>query len=259
MNLSNRLQAIADLVTKSSAVADIGTDHGYIPIYLIKNNIAEKVIAADISDGSLNKARELVSKYDLKDCIECRLGNGLDVLSPGEADTIIIAGMGGKLISQILKDQIQIAKSAESLILQPMNGQGELRKWLILNGFEIIDEDLVKEGNKFYEIIKAEPEKNTVLKDDVVNNRKVPIKKDLSGKKDDFEGKIDDSFGNNFDIGLRLIEKRHPLLGEFILKKMQEIEKIMKKLNNGESSMIEQRYSELKSKLEHYKELYKWI
>lgn len=152
--ITPRLKCIIDHV-KKARIADIGTDHAYIPIYLIENNIARHVIASDVRQGPVDIAKSNIEKHNLSDKIEVRLGSGLSVLKSDEADEIIIAGMGGQLITDILKDSIEIAKTC-SLVLQPMNDQYKLRKFLIENGFKIIAEDISVEGFKVYNIINAE-------------------------------------------------------------------------------------------------------
>lgn len=150
--ITPRLQCIIDHTT-GKIVADIGTDHAYIPIKLIEDNIAEKVIASDIKEGPVKIAKQNIIKNNLKEKIEVRLGDGLSVLGQNEADTIIIAGMGGEMIEKILRDDEDIAKSANMLILQPMNSQYELRKFLINNGYIIVNEDIAVENFKVYNIL----------------------------------------------------------------------------------------------------------
>ena len=149
--ITPRLQCIIDH-TYGKTVADIGTDHAYIPIKLIEENIAERVIASDIKEGPVKIAEQNIIKNGLNDKIEVRLGSGLSVLNKNEADTVIIAGMGGEMIEKILRDDEDKAKSA-LLILQPMNSQYELRKYLINNGYSIIDEDIAVEEFKVYNIM----------------------------------------------------------------------------------------------------------
>lgn len=148
--ISKRLNMILQNVTKIK-VADIGTDHAYIPIELAKGGA--KVIATDISHGPLQNAEKNVKKYNLD--ISLRLGGGLEPLTIGEADEIIIAGMGGEMIEKIISNDIEKAKSAR-LLLQPMNSQAELRSFLIKNGFTILKEDLAQEGHKIYNLILCE-------------------------------------------------------------------------------------------------------
>ena len=156
IRLTNRLYTIAKQVQEGASVADIGTDHGYVPVYLIQNHIAKKIIATDIHQGPLKIAQNTIAEYGLQSYIELRLGNGLEVISPGEVDTVIVAGMGGLLIRNILSQHIETARTIHRFILQPMNAQAELREWLLKNAFKIIHEELAMEGQRIYEIIVAE-------------------------------------------------------------------------------------------------------
>ena len=149
--LTPRLECILKYVNAKTA-ADIGTDHAYIPIELIKRGLAKKVIAADVRQGPIDIANANIEKNGLCSKIETRLGSGLSVLKKGEADTIIIAGMGGELIYDILSADIETAK-ASVLILQPMNSQYELRKWLHDNDFSIVSEDIECEEHRVYNLI----------------------------------------------------------------------------------------------------------
>ncbi len=155
--LTERLLKVKNLVEKSNIVLDVGTDHGYVPISLITEKRAVKVIAADINEGPLKNADKNIRLAGLSDFIELRLGSGLAPLQKGEADTVIIAGMGGILIADILKESYEKAIAVNKLILQPMYSQEVLRKYLAENGFEIIKEYLVRENEKIYNIIEAKP------------------------------------------------------------------------------------------------------
>ena len=130
MELSDRLQAVANMVTPGNKVADVGCDHAYISIYLVKNKISDKVIAMDVNQGPLNIARTNISKEGFSDKIETRLSNGLLKLSPNEADSIIIAGMGGGLTCKILQEGIDKLDGVKELILQPQSELDLVRKLL---------------------------------------------------------------------------------------------------------------------------------
>ena len=151
--LTERLNCVINYVN-SDIVADIGTDHGYVATELIRRKFAKKVIAADVRQGPLNAAIENIKKYGMENAVEARLGSGLSVIEPYEADTAVIAGMGGELIIDIISSDIQTARSMK-LILQPMNAQYELRQYLIKNGFIIEKEDIACEGERVYNIIIA--------------------------------------------------------------------------------------------------------
>ncbi len=156
--ITPRLQAIMNLV-ETKTIADIGTDHAYIPIKLAQQEKIIKAVACDKNSGPIEIARQNVLKYNLNDIIELRQGDGLEPIEEGETETVIIAGMGGNLIADIIKDNIEKAK-ASVLILQPMNAQYELRKFLINNGFKIEKEELAKEGFKVYNIMIVKPGKD---------------------------------------------------------------------------------------------------
>lgn len=158
IKLTDRLQMLADQIEQNETMADIGTDHGFLPIYLWENKISPKVIMADISPGSLDKAKMNGKMLYPEQLFDLRLGNGIQILDNGEVDAVVIAGMGGKLMAQILGEDLQKTKSFKKLILQPRNGQGKLRHWLVTNGFSIIRESLVQEGKYICEIITAIPE-----------------------------------------------------------------------------------------------------
>ncbi len=149
--LSERLQCILKY-SGGQTVADIGTDHAYVPIELIKTGKAQRAIASDVNKGPLDIAGCNIRDEGLDGKIETRLGGGLSVLEKGEADQIIIAGMGGELIQSIIEADKEVALAAE-LILQPMNEQYELRRYLMSSGFEIIKEDIAVEGFKVYNLM----------------------------------------------------------------------------------------------------------
>ncbi len=151
--LTPRLECIVSHV-RGRVVGDIGCDHAYVPIQLVESGRAERVIASDLNRGPLEAARRNIEKHGFSDRIETRLGGGLSVLAPNEADVIIIAGMGGELIEEMLRADEETAKKSH-LILQPMNSQYELRKFLILNGYKIAAEDMALEGFKVYNVIEA--------------------------------------------------------------------------------------------------------
>ena len=153
--LTPRLQKIYDILSPCEAVCDIGTDHAYIPVCLTLNKKCKKAIASDIKKGPVERARQTVSLYGAENMVDIRLGAGLETVSEKETDAIIIAGMGGLLIAQILEDSENIAKSAKELILQPMTAISELREFLNKNGYTIKEEHIVREEEKLYIIMKV--------------------------------------------------------------------------------------------------------
>ncbi len=159
--LSPRLSKIFSLVPENRCTADIGTDHAYIPIALIESGKAETAIASDIKTGPIKRADANIKAHGLSDKIETRLGPGLETLKANDADVIIIAGMGGILISNILESSRNVVNSAKLLIFQPMTATLELREYLSENNFTVCGEYLVSEENKLYNIITAIPSGKT--------------------------------------------------------------------------------------------------
>ena len=158
VKLSRRLMRLADEVKTGDRVADIGTDHGLLPIFLYENKRASQVILCDINEGPLEKARQNINARGAGGITDIRLGDGLEPLKPAEADTVIIAGMGGQLMIDILSKDIEKAKTYARLVLQPRNAPEKLRRWLIFCGFSIINESLVREGKYICEVITAVPD-----------------------------------------------------------------------------------------------------
>lgn len=155
MQLDSRLSAVAKLVRQGRAFADIGTDHAYLPVYLMENNIISKAIASDLRKGPLENARSAVSGHGFESQIELRLSDGLDNITAGEAEDIAVAGMGGLLIAGFIERTEWLKNSDIHLILQPMTHAEELRKALYDNGFAIDREVVAKDSDKLYIIISA--------------------------------------------------------------------------------------------------------
>ncbi len=155
MNLSPRLNAVAELIRNGSRIADIGTDHAYLPAYLLMSGRVVSAIAADIGQGPLDNARDTLLRYGLYDKIDLRLSDGLNAISPSEVDDICICGMGGELISQIIDNADWLKNSQKRLILQPMSAVDDLRIYLSDNGFCIEEETLVRDAKRIYCIILA--------------------------------------------------------------------------------------------------------
>lgn len=155
MQLSNRLLAAAGMVTKGNIVADIGCDHAYTSIYLCQTGIAPSVIAMDVNKGPLAGAKAHVEEAGLSSRIDIRLSDGLQKLVPGEADTVLLCGMGGLLMIKILSDYPEATASLKELILQPQSEVGEVRHFLHKQGYEITKEHMLKEDGKFYVMMRA--------------------------------------------------------------------------------------------------------
>jgi tRNA (adenine22-N1)-methyltransferase len=186
MELAKRLAAIAAYVPAGCAAADIGTDHAYLPIFLVKAGICQRIIATELRSGPFRSALQKVAEYKLDHVIDLRLGDGLKVIEPAEVDVIVLAGIGGSTIREILAASPGVISTVKMLILQPMADAGELRIWLVSNGWKINDEQLLEENGKIYVIITAVPGLEEV-KDPVL-----------------------------LEMGPRLAEKKDPLFGKYL-------------------------------------------
>ncbi len=155
MELSKRLTMIADLVSSCDCMADIGTDHGFIPIKLVRSGRCKRALAMDVGIGPLERAKEHIRMNGLEDKIECRLSDGYDKLEAGEADSTVIAGMGGELMVRILTAGLQRGVLTEELILSPHSEWHKVREFLRLYGYKTEKEAMVWEDRKYYVAIKA--------------------------------------------------------------------------------------------------------
>ena len=155
MQLSIRMQAVADMVTPGGRIADIGTDHGYVPIYLVEQNKTDHAIAMDVRKGPLARAGENIVRFGCSDRIETRLSDGLAMLKPGEADTVIIAGMGGLLTIRILEAGLKVLQSVSECILQPQSDLDKVRQFLHQHGFQIVQEKMLIDEGKYYVVMRV--------------------------------------------------------------------------------------------------------
>lgn len=182
MQLSKRLRAVAGLVPPMKRVADIGCDHGYMSIFLLREGIAERVIAMDVNAGPLGRAWENIEKYGYADRIETRLSDGADALFPGEAEVLLLSGMGGKLTLSILKRAIE-RLGALTFVLQPQSEIALVRRTLFAWGYETADEDFVTEDGKCYPMMRMEPgrdlrKRGVILTSEVIPESESPYTKE---------------------------------------------------------------------------------
>lgn len=153
--LSKRMQMVAGMVSKGNVTADIGCDHGFVSIYLIEQGICPHVIAMDVNEGPLLRAKEHIVQRGLESYIDVRLSDGIDKLQDKEAESIIIAGMGGKLVMKILSTHMDKVRNLKEVILQPQSDVHLVRQFLAENGMDIVQEDMVEDAGKFYPCMKA--------------------------------------------------------------------------------------------------------
>ena len=228
MELSKRLNWIIEKLDKVEIIMDVGTDHGYIPIYLVKNNIAKKVIASDINKEPLRKAKINASLDGVLDKIDLRLGGGLSPLKNKEADAVIIAGMGGNLIRDILENDLNKVKNLDYLILQPAQNPEVLRKYLYNNNYEILEEDICLDENKYYEIFKVKYK----IGDYIL---------------------LEDIF---YEISPTMLSKKLPLFKSYIENKIEKNKRVMEFIKDNTEHAIE-RKNELKEKNQKLEKLLK--
>ena len=230
--ISNRLMTAAALVTQGYTLADVGTDHGYIPIYLLQQKKIPAAIAMDINEGPLERAKEHIALYGLQAYIQTRLSDGVAALKPGEVEAVLIAGMGGGLVMHILKDGEKVCQSAKELILQPQSEIEHVREFLREKGYTILAEDMVYEDGKFYPMMKVQYQgenENAQKASEVL--------------------KLSDLYG-----GL-LLQNRHPVLKTFLEKEKLIYTGIKENLEKQpESEKIRTRLAEVEDIL-HYNEL----
>ncbi len=155
VKLSRRLRAVAGMVTEGNTVCDVGCDHGFVSIYLVQRGISPRAIAMDVNEGPLRAAGEHVREYGLEGYIETRLSDGVAALSAGEADTLVCAGMGGRLMRRIMEEGKEKIRQMREAILQPQSEIRMVREYLREEGYSIVDENMVLEEGKYYPIIKA--------------------------------------------------------------------------------------------------------
>jgi tRNA (adenine22-N1)-methyltransferase len=229
MKISPRLECTAKLVKKGSFPADIGTDHAYIPIYLITEGVCDRAIATDVRLGPLERAEKNIRLYGLKDRIFIRQGSGLSPVNRGEIDCAIISGMGGYLICDIMENGKAIADSIDYFILQPIQAPEVLREYLYNNNYKIIDEKLAEEDAKIYQVMTVEHGNDTV-EDEIY-----------------------------FEIGKKLIENNDPFLVEFINKKIDDVKKVMLKINDRDSENAQLRLQECALRLKKYEEVLRCV
>lgn len=226
MELSKRLKRIAEHVDKCESVADIGTDHGYIPIYLVKEGICKKAIASDINKGPIEKAKVNVAFEGVSNKVKCLLGPGLNPLKVGEVNGVILAGMGGNLTRDILLADMDKVKKYDFIILQPAQNPEVLREFLYKNDYEIIDEDLIKDEGRFYELFKVKYNENS--------------------EKLVFEDELE------YEVSPLLRKKNHPLFKEFIEEKINRCETILSFIKE-DTEAAKKRKSDLEEKINKLK------
>ena len=263
MLLSDRMRAVVGLVEPCNSIADIGCDHGYVAMELVRSNICRHVIAMDINKGPLERARHNVRDYDMQDYIETRLSDGTQALRAGEVEGIICAGMGGRLVISILEQDRELVCNLKQVILQPQSELDEVRGYLRENGFIIDREDMVYEDGKYYPMMRALPGAFGKLEKQVGGNLEQKCRKsgvhvngipayrhpfDVSEISRDEVARltrVQDTYGPY------LLEMSHPVLKQYLLWQKENLENIRGNLLSGKQITARQqcRATELDEKL----------
>ncbi len=225
VELSNRLQAVADMVTPGMRLADIGTDHGYIPIYLVSHDVVPFALAMDVNKGPLERAEEHIKECDLESKIQTRLSDGLNKLEPGEVDAIITAGMGGALVIKILSDKPAVTESLKELILQPQSEISKVREWLCQMGYRIVEEKMILEDEKYYPMMKA------------------------------VKGNVETYSEIELEFGKRLLEEGNPVLKQFLVREVAIQEKLYQSLQAKMTERTKERMEQVAARISLVKEV----
>lgn len=225
VELSVRLQAVVDLVTKGKKVADVGCDHAYISIYMVEHKVARSVIAMDVNKGPLERARENIAKYGMEEHIQTRLSNGIQKLCPGEVDTLLIAGMGGPLMQEIIMGNEEVLEGIEELVLQPQSEIRDMRCFLPGIGFRIVEENMVLDEGKYYPMMRA------------VRSQ------DASEKKEVF-----------LRYGEHLLKEKNLVLKNYLLKEKENYLKIVEKLQLHLTNKGRMKLAELETDIKYCEE-----
>ena len=228
--LSARLQMLADMVTPGNRVADVGCDHGFLSIYLVQSGISPEVIAMDVRKGPLAAAGEHIRACGLGGYIETRISDGLTALEPEEVDTVVCAGMGGRLMERILREGFAKAAALKELILQPQSEIPEFRRFLRKAGYEITDESIVYDGGKYYFAMRAMPQGGI---------RSAEPQKEWE--------RLYDKFGE------KLLLKRHPVLEQYLRWQENTVTALVHQLETEKSERAKLRIRQVRTELEDIK------
>ena len=252
MRLSERLETVASFVDKGSIVADVGTDHGYIPVCLVERGICPAAIGMDVRPGPLSRARVHIEERGLGDRIQTRLGDGLEPLAPGEADTAVIAGMGGELIIRILENGRRLWGDVRTWILSPQSEIQKVRLFLWENGFRAVDEAMVLDEGKYYTVMKCRREGASArpapgLTEAEVSSPGLPAA-EISAAGVPTPGEL--------RYGRILLERRDPVLRDYLEKELEKLSAIEGQLGASGTEKARARLEEVRREMETAKEAY---
>ena len=249
MQLSLRLSAIADMVTKGNRLVDVGCDHGYLPVYLIQEKKIPSAIAMDVRKGPLSRAQEHIRQYGLEKYIQTRLSDGLAALHAGEGDTLVIAGMGGPLMERILTDGKSVRDSFSELILQPQSDVPHFRRFIQREGWKIVQEKIVEEEGKFYPMMRVGregkcPGEEVQSAAQQISAENPEVESGISGCVD--TEMIQTAYSLEEFFGKYLLQERNPVLYRYLLRERRIRENILGKLEAAPVQKAEARVREVK-------------
>ena len=236
MKLSKRLKTIVSLLDLPAKIADIGTDHAYLPIHLAQISPESRIIAVENKKQPYNAAQEHIEKAQLSDKIELRLGSGLEPIERGEIDSLIIAGMGAKTIREILNNSYQLAQGLDRIILQAMAGTAKLRRWLVENDFKVVDELLV-EGKEIYQVLLVKPGQQEIEDDFLLELGPKLINKATKGQQNNLTIKYLTRLKYKWQrISAEIREKKSPKHSKVLEleKKLKRLEMILQEVKDNE-------------------------
>lgn len=245
--LSDRLKALAAMVSVGNRVCDVGCDHAFVPIYLINQGISPYVLAMDVKKGPIESAKEHIREYGLETYIETRLSDGLTGYKTGEADSLICAGMGGRLMMGILAMDKTKTASFKEMILQPQSEIEQFRYFLRSNGYLIVEENMIEEGGKFYPIIKAVYEGDFCETLTIGDSLRGSLKRKLGDVlTDSWQQQMEDRYGPF------LIRNNNPVLVRYLKWETGIYEEVLLQLKTQDMSRekIRKRYNEVRVKLD---------
>ncbi|MGN0485221.1 MAG: tRNA (adenine(22)-N(1))-methyltransferase [Lachnospiraceae bacterium] len=241
VQISKRLQAVAHLVTAHGTVADVGCDHGYIPVYLIETGRIKQAIAMDVNPGPLSRAEEHIKQYHMEKQIELRLSDGVQALQKGEAESVVIAGMGGGLVKKILTEGKEILSDTRELVLQPQSEISRVRAFLQENGYQIVAENMILEDGKYYPMMRVLHAQDTEAKTakETLEQEKQQWA-DLLGEKETRIQAVMELYGPF------LLKEKHPVLQQYLDRETMQQESIFQKLQaQKQTEKIQKRIQEL--------------
>lgn len=219
--VSKRMKAIADMVSEGLSVADIGCDHGFVDIYLVTEKKTGHAIAMDVNKGPLLRAEEHIRQYGLEKIIETRLSDGAVKLNKDEVQAAIIAGMGGRLTIRIIEESLDKFKAMKELVLSPHSDVPVVREYLCGAGFEILDEDLVFDEDKYYSIMKCT-----------------------------YSGVVNELTSTEYAYGPVLLKKKHPVLKEYLQMRKLKLEELAAMLEESFENAFEEKREALQERIE---------